>query len=51
MKIRFRTTIFDATSHGDDEAFFYGEDLARWLAGWLRAWDTDVPNEDWGWAI
>ncbi len=51
MKLRFRTTVFDATSHGDDESFFYGEDLARWIAERLPAWDTDVQDEDWGWAI
>ena len=51
MKLIFRTTIFDATSHGDDEWFFYGEDLARWLAERHSGWDTDVQEADWGWGI
>jgi hypothetical protein len=51
VKLRFRTTLFDSISHGDDESFFYGEDLARWLAARLPEWETDVQAEDWGWAI
>lgn len=52
MTFSFRTTRFHHQNPaGDDDGTFQGEDVARWLAGALSGWTTDVVAEDWGWAV
>jgi hypothetical protein len=50
MTLYFRTTRFDASSDKDDDRF-YGEDAAKWLVSRLDGWETDITEEDWGWAV
>jgi len=50
MVVFFRTKRFDTESKKEDDRF-YGQDLAKWLSSELRGWDTNVEEEDWGWAV
>jgi len=50
MMIRFRTKLFD-TSSPMEEDMYYGEDFAGWLQLRLSTWDTEVVEEDRGWAV
>lgn len=50
MLVSMRTNKFDASSDIEDGAF-RGEDLAKWLQSRMPDWQSDVVEEDWGWAV
>jgi hypothetical protein len=48
--ISCRTKLFDVSSPIEDGAY-YGEDFAKWLQLKLSDWQSEVFEEDWGWAV
>jgi hypothetical protein len=47
--ISCRTKLFKV-SPSAEEGVFDGGDFAKWLGGKLAGWETDIIEEDWGWA-